>query len=212
LRRAPAGVASADADAEVIARFRERMDDDLDTPSAMALLFDTVRRANAALDADDPAAPGLVAAGARDVHGDRTRTERRGDVPAEVAARAAALDEARVAKDYATADAIRAELQAAGGRSRPPRPARRCGADEGPTSSARQRRHRRHVDVAADLHRGLDERFGGPRLQAVAVPDDADLTIEVGVEAANRDLGVGIDRSTVNSGTIATPNPIATRR
>jgi cysteinyl-tRNA synthetase len=37
-----------------------------------------------------------------------------GDVPAEVAARAAALDEARVAKDYATADSIRAELQASG--------------------------------------------------------------------------------------------------
>jgi cysteinyl-tRNA synthetase len=37
-----------------------------------------------------------------------------GDVPAEVSARAAALDEARLAKDYATADAIRAELQAAG--------------------------------------------------------------------------------------------------
>ena len=39
----------------------------------------------------------------------------RGDeVPAEVAERAAALDAARAAKDYATADAIRAELQADG--------------------------------------------------------------------------------------------------
>ena len=38
------------------------MDDDLDTPSATALLFDTVRRANAALDAGDAAAAGLVAA------------------------------------------------------------------------------------------------------------------------------------------------------
>ena len=37
-----------------------------------------------------------------------------GEVPAEVAATAAALDAARAAKDFATADALRAELQAAG--------------------------------------------------------------------------------------------------
>jgi cysteinyl-tRNA synthetase len=37
-----------------------------------------------------------------------------GDVPAEIAARASALDAARAAKDYATADAVRAELQAGG--------------------------------------------------------------------------------------------------
>jgi len=36
------------------------------------------------------------------------------DVPADVAAKAAALDAARVAKDFATADALRAELQADG--------------------------------------------------------------------------------------------------
>jgi cysteinyl-tRNA synthetase len=37
-----------------------------------------------------------------------------GDVPADVAARAGELDAARAAKDYATADAIRAALQAEG--------------------------------------------------------------------------------------------------
>ncbi len=36
------------------------------------------------------------------------------DVPTEVAEQAAALDAARAAKDYAAADAIRAELQADG--------------------------------------------------------------------------------------------------
>ncbi len=36
-----------------ISRFRERMDDDLDTPGALAIVFDLVRRANAAADADD---------------------------------------------------------------------------------------------------------------------------------------------------------------
>ena len=37
-----------------------------------------------------------------------------GEVPADVPTRAAALDAARAAKDYATADAIRAALQAEG--------------------------------------------------------------------------------------------------
>ena len=36
------------------------------------------------------------------------------DVPADVAAKAAALDQARADKDYAAADALRAELQADG--------------------------------------------------------------------------------------------------
>ena len=72
-----AGVAAADADAAVLAEFRERMDDDLDTPGAMALLFDTVRRANAALDAGDPDRGGAGRRGARDLRRVRSRAERR---------------------------------------------------------------------------------------------------------------------------------------
>jgi cysteinyl-tRNA synthetase len=107
-------VATAEADADVLARFRERMDDDLDTPGATAIMFDTVRRANAALDAGGAEAGSLVAA----VHEMCTAfglvLNTGGDVPAEAATKAAALDAARAAKDFATADALRGELQADG--------------------------------------------------------------------------------------------------
>ena len=102
-------------DAEVLDRFRAAMDDDLDTPKAMALVFDTVRRANTLLDAaDDGAAAPLVAA-VREIAG--AVGLRLGDttaVPDEVLARAAAIDEARAGKDYATADEVRAALVADG--------------------------------------------------------------------------------------------------
>jgi cysteinyl-tRNA synthetase len=110
-----AHVGEAPADPGVLGQFRAAMDDDLDTPRATALLFDTVRAANAALDADSPDAPALVAA-AKEIasvfglvlggSGD--------DVPADVQAKATAIDTARAVKDYAAADAIRAELQSAG--------------------------------------------------------------------------------------------------
>ncbi len=109
-----ASVVVAPADSDVIARFRELMDDDLDTPSATALLFDTMRRANAALDAGDPSAPGLVA-GVREIcTAFGLEFKAAADVPTEIAAKATALDAARAAKDFATADALRAELQGAG--------------------------------------------------------------------------------------------------
>jgi cysteinyl-tRNA synthetase len=101
-------------DAAVLAAFRAAMDDDLDTPAATAVLFDTVRRANAALDTGAADAGALVAA-AREIAGAvGLEIGRTGEVPADVQDRAAAIDAARAAKDYATADAIRAELQAAG--------------------------------------------------------------------------------------------------
>ena len=107
-------VAAAEADADVLARFCERMDDDLDTPGATALLFETVRRANSALDAGDPVASRLVAAVHQMCIAFGLVLNSGGDVPDDVAAKVLALDVARSAKDFATADAIRAELQAAG--------------------------------------------------------------------------------------------------
>ncbi len=109
-----ANVADAVPDAAVLAQFRECMDNDLDTPGATALLFDTVRRANAALDAGAAEVGGLVAA-VREIctaFGLVLKAEQ--DVPADIAAKAAALDAARAAKDFAGADALRDELKAAG--------------------------------------------------------------------------------------------------
>ena len=101
-------------DAGVIAEFTAAMDDDLDTPRATALLFDTVRRANAALDAGDGSAASLVAAARRIADTFGLELGNDGDVPADVLERAAALDAARASKDFAAADAIRAALQADG--------------------------------------------------------------------------------------------------
>ena len=67
----------ADADAGVLDAFRAAMDDDLDTPAAMALLFDTVRRANAALDAGDAGGPAARRRGARDRRRRRARARAR---------------------------------------------------------------------------------------------------------------------------------------
>ncbi len=107
-------VTAAAADAEVLARFRERMDDDLDTPGATAILFDTVRRANAALDAGSADAGSLASAAHQIAAAFGLVLSTGGDVPADAAAKAAALDAARAAKDFAAADALRSELQADG--------------------------------------------------------------------------------------------------
>ena len=96
-------------------RFAAAMDDDLDTATAMAIIFDTVRAANAAVDAGDAAtAAGLRAtvieiAGALGLEFSAVD-----EVPAEIQAQADRLDAARAAKDFATADAVRNELQSAG--------------------------------------------------------------------------------------------------
>jgi cysteinyl-tRNA synthetase len=103
------------ADAAVLDAFRTAMDDDFNTPMAMAVVFDAITQANAAADdGDDDRARQLVAAvySAADAVGLTFSTA--DEVPADISARAAALDEARASKDFAAADAIRGELQAAG--------------------------------------------------------------------------------------------------
>jgi cysteinyl-tRNA synthetase len=109
-----ASLAGAPADEQVLARFRQRMDDDLDTPAATAILFDTVRRANVAIDAGAAEAAALVGAVHEMCRAFGLELNAGGEVPPEAAAKAAALDAARSSKDFAAADALRAELQAEG--------------------------------------------------------------------------------------------------
>jgi cysteinyl-tRNA synthetase len=103
-------------DPGTIAAFVDAMDDDLDTPAAMALLFTTVTRINSLLDDDDlllalpliSALFSMVRAVGLELSADED------DVPDDVLALAAARDDARAAKDWARADELRDELVSAG--------------------------------------------------------------------------------------------------
>jgi cysteinyl-tRNA synthetase len=110
------GVAGAAPDDLALARFRAAMDDDLQTPTATGQLFDLVRRANAALDAGDDAAAVPLAATVVEIAGALGLELRAGvgDVPDEVSGWARERDEARSAKDWARADALRDRITAAG--------------------------------------------------------------------------------------------------
>jgi cysteinyl-tRNA synthetase len=112
--RTAAVALGATPDSEVIAKFREFMDNDLDTSSSVALLFETVRRANAALDANEASAASLSAAVNEICLAFGLELKQASEIPSEIADKAAGLDAARAAKDFATADALRTELTAAG--------------------------------------------------------------------------------------------------
>ncbi|MEO6124333.1 MAG: cysteine--tRNA ligase [Ilumatobacteraceae bacterium] len=114
-RAAVAGVAHGSVDEALLSAFRERMDDDLDTVNAMAIVFDAARRGNAAIDAgnlDDAAVLSATVSNLCAAVGLVLKVAEA--VPREVLAKAEALDAARAAKDFAAADALRAELQTDG--------------------------------------------------------------------------------------------------
>jgi cysteinyl-tRNA synthetase len=110
-----ASYAGGVADRDIVAMFRASMDNDLDTPAAMALVFDTVRRANIATDSGkDAAVPAMRAAVIELLESLGLSLSSGDDNDDDIIAKGRALDEARAAKDFATADAIRIELQSLG--------------------------------------------------------------------------------------------------
>ena len=117
-RRASAASAPPDdLDESAVKAFNVAMDDDLGTPQGVAVMFDTLHRANASLDQGTDEAPSLVAtviglAGALGLSVDQGGASSDADAAVEelVAQRQAARD----ARDWATADALRDELSALG--------------------------------------------------------------------------------------------------
>jgi len=103
------------AGAAEVRSFQEAMDDDLGTPAATAVVFDTVRRANAALDAcADEAGPlAATAIGLAGVLGVEAGAAQSSEdsVIAQLVER---RQKAREARDWAVADAIRDQLTALG--------------------------------------------------------------------------------------------------
>ena len=123
-RMAGSNLPEAEPDADVVTRFRTAMDDDLGSPQALAVIFDAVRDANRALDAEDDSTAaelhaaaielagvlglelGSAAAPARDVQDDAEAAEIDDLVDQRLAAKAA--------KNYGKADRIRDKLTARG--------------------------------------------------------------------------------------------------
>jgi len=125
-RMAAAGIdlVNGDTDDDALGAFRSAMDDDFGTPGAVDGAFTLVRRANASVDDGDRTTAGRLARTAVvifSVLGIVIGDSEEGSTGSEDAMsddeidrRVAERTEARAARDFATADAIRDELAAAG--------------------------------------------------------------------------------------------------
>ena len=119
-----AGVDAADAPLadEFVAKFRDAMDDDFNTPLAMGAVFEAVREANRALSAGDGARAASLIATVQELTG-ALGFDLTDDAPAaagdaagdaEIDQLVRERDEARAARDFGRADALRDELTARG--------------------------------------------------------------------------------------------------
>jgi len=99
----------------VRAAFAEKMQDDLDTPGATAVLFDAIRRANAAFDSREMSRGAGLTRAALDCFGavglEATGTV---EVPEAVLELGRQRDQARAERDFATGDRLRDEIVAFG--------------------------------------------------------------------------------------------------
>jgi cysteinyl-tRNA synthetase len=108
---------AAGADPSEVQSFCELMDDDLNTPGALGAVFELVTRANAAADAGDTeqaARLAITVAVLCAAVGLAVRGTSGPELDEETARLVTQRDEARAAKDWARADAIRDELTALG--------------------------------------------------------------------------------------------------
>ena len=95
-----------------VAAFRERMDDDLDTPGALAGIFELASAAHSMADAGDEAVAAVLAHTAAVLVAALgvSLREESGEVDEAAAALVAERDEARRVRDFARADSLRDEL------------------------------------------------------------------------------------------------------
>ncbi len=114
--RRTADLPDVDPAPEVIEQFRALMDEDLNTAGALDVVFRAVRAAHQALDMDDDESAEPLSAAVRSMCGavGLELSEEPDEVPEEIVAKAQAREDARAAKDFATADRLRDEIQAAG--------------------------------------------------------------------------------------------------
>jgi cysteinyl-tRNA synthetase len=105
-------------DPDTVHAFREAMDADFGTPAAVAVIFDAVRRANAAIDRGDRDTAAALVQTVRHLTGalgiEIGAAQAVGEDDAEIDALVRARDAARAARDFAEADRIRDELAARG--------------------------------------------------------------------------------------------------
>jgi cysteinyl-tRNA synthetase len=103
--------------AQVRAAYREALDDDLNLPHGVGLMFELLREANSALDAGRVGPLGkdalLTAVAELDAHLDVVRTDEQG-LAGEVERLIAEREAARKARDFARSDAIRDDLRQRG--------------------------------------------------------------------------------------------------
>ncbi|MGD0441547.1 MAG: cysteine--tRNA ligase [Acidimicrobiales bacterium] len=110
-----AGGTGNTSDTEVRDEFVEKMQDDLDTPGATAVLFDAIRRANVAFDSREASRAAELTRSVLECFG-AVGLQAKGatEVPETVLELGRRRDRARTDRDFATADALRSEIVALG--------------------------------------------------------------------------------------------------